>query len=162
MYQQNGLTLPDDFDASLLDPQAAVLLGQSAPTAAASDQTETPILVRHVTAAVMVRSVTPESAGSAQAETKAHRLKSRPITEHVSRSSAPGNCGRCPPGMQFANRATAFGWSNRRELHVIDARLLYGDRCTVSLLRFGTISRQLGVSGPRRIVQIRNSMRRHA
>jgi integrase len=50
IYQQSGLTLPDDFDESILDQQAALLLGLSAPSAVASDQKKQPILVRHITA----------------------------------------------------------------------------------------------------------------
>jgi len=51
IYQANGLTLPDDFDPASLDVQAAMLLGQLSPQAAATDQTKQPKLVRHVTAA---------------------------------------------------------------------------------------------------------------
>ena len=50
VYQANGLTLPEDFDATTLDRQAAALLGQLSPQAAASDQTALPITVKHVTA----------------------------------------------------------------------------------------------------------------
>ena len=50
IYQDNGLMLPEDFDASTLDERAAILLGQSAPGAVASQQAEQVFLVRHVTA----------------------------------------------------------------------------------------------------------------
>jgi integrase len=50
IYQANGLTLPEDFDASTLDRQAAALLGQLSPQAAASDQAALPITVKHITA----------------------------------------------------------------------------------------------------------------
>lgn len=50
-YQSAGMTLPDDFDQSSLDIQAAKMLGQLSPQAAASDQAKQPKLVRHVTAA---------------------------------------------------------------------------------------------------------------
>ncbi|KAA5546028.1 tyrosine-type recombinase/integrase [Roseiconus nitratireducens] len=49
VYQQNGLSLPDDFDPTSLDAHVALLLGVSAPQAAATHQTDQPILVRHVT-----------------------------------------------------------------------------------------------------------------
>ena len=51
IYQRNGLSLPDDFDVASLDEQAAALLGLQSPQAAASNQADQPILVRHVTAA---------------------------------------------------------------------------------------------------------------
>lgn len=47
-YQQHGLTLPDDFELATLDPQVAMMLGQSPMTA--TNQADQPILVRHVTA----------------------------------------------------------------------------------------------------------------
>jgi len=50
IYQQNGLSLPDDFDAAELDERAAAMLGQAAPAAVASQQTKQAFLVRHVTA----------------------------------------------------------------------------------------------------------------
>jgi integrase len=51
IYQANGLTLPDGFDAASLDVQAATLLGQLSPQVAAADQAKQPKLVRHITAA---------------------------------------------------------------------------------------------------------------
>lgn len=50
-YQAAGMTLPDDFNPASLDIQAAKLLGQLSPQAAASDQANQPTLVRHITAA---------------------------------------------------------------------------------------------------------------
>lgn len=47
IYQANGLKLPEDFDAELLDGKAAALLGAlDAP----SQQADQPIIVAHVTA----------------------------------------------------------------------------------------------------------------
>ncbi len=51
IYQANGLALPDDFDPASLDVQAAMLLGQLSPQAAAADQAKQPTLVKHITAA---------------------------------------------------------------------------------------------------------------
>ena len=51
IYQANGLTLPDDFDAASLDIQAAALLGVQSPQTAAAEQAKQPKLVRHITAA---------------------------------------------------------------------------------------------------------------
>ncbi len=50
VYQSNGLSLPEDFDATTLDRQAAALLGQLSSQAAASVPTALPITVKHVTA----------------------------------------------------------------------------------------------------------------
>ena len=50
IYQQNGLALPEGFDAADLDERAATMLGQAAPAAVASQQTKQVVLVRHVTA----------------------------------------------------------------------------------------------------------------
>jgi len=46
IYQANGLTLPEEFDPASLDVQAAILLGQLSPQAAATNQAKLPKLVR--------------------------------------------------------------------------------------------------------------------
>ena len=49
IYQSNGLTLPEPFEVSSLDERAALLLGMSAPSVVASQQTSQPITVAQVT-----------------------------------------------------------------------------------------------------------------
>src|SRR5690554_4169279 len=51
IYQAGGLSLPDDFDVASLDERVAALLGQAATTTA--NQTDSPVLVRHVTASYL-------------------------------------------------------------------------------------------------------------
>ena len=50
IYQANGLKLPEGFDVATLDEQAGLLLGTASPAAAAANQADQPVLVRHVTA----------------------------------------------------------------------------------------------------------------
>ena len=50
IYQANGLKLPEGFDAATLNEQAGLLLGAASPAAAAANQADQPVLVRHVTA----------------------------------------------------------------------------------------------------------------
>ena len=50
VYQANGLTLPEDFDASTLDLQAAAMFEQQATEVVACEQEALPITVKHVTA----------------------------------------------------------------------------------------------------------------
>ena len=49
IYQSSGLSLPDDFNPAILDEKASLLLG----LAVTSNQTDSPILVRHVTASYL-------------------------------------------------------------------------------------------------------------
>ena len=72
IYQRNGLSLPDDFDVTSLDEQAAALLGLQSPQAAASNQADQPILVRHVTAAYREHAKTRYATNA----TEIHRLGS--------------------------------------------------------------------------------------
>ena len=50
IYQENGLTLPEGFDAATLDAQVQILMGVMPTATMATHQADEPILVRHVTA----------------------------------------------------------------------------------------------------------------
>ncbi len=53
IYQTHGSALPDDFDPADLEARVAVILGATAPSTLATDQSAQPILVRHLAATVI-------------------------------------------------------------------------------------------------------------